>query len=171
MDPPKNPAKLPSIYAPNTHIDLRWELLDVNENSMVLSTSKWLANCMVTYYNNALIFATLNSPPKFVEKALSLQKQFGHQKVKQRTSFGNFDLGYSWHGFFNPLVLRVLLPGLDLKENASIVKFVRNLDTKCETFYKCACTFLQLMQKKSNHSKLYSIHNGLMYNASKTINM
>ena len=68
-----------------------------------------------------LIFATLNSPLEFAEKALSLQKQSRLQRV-------------------NPLDPIVPLSGLVLKENASIVKPVRNVDAKCEV-QMCTSTF------------------------------
>ena len=37
--------------------------------------------------------------------------------------------------------------------------------------FKCAFVFFAIDAKKSNHSKLYSIHNGKIYNASKIVNM
>ena len=44
------------------------------------------------------------------------------------------------YGMFNPLEPRVPLSSLVLKEYASVVKSVRNLDVKCE-IQMCACTF------------------------------
>ena len=40
---------------------------------------------------------------------------------------------------------------------------------KCE-LQMWPCTFLQMMQKNSNLSKLYSVHNGLIYSASRIVN-
>ena len=45
---PKDSINLTLIYAPNTNVDLHWEPLDLNDNSIVESTSIWLAIILLT---------------------------------------------------------------------------------------------------------------------------
>ena len=50
------------------------------------------------------------------------------------------------HGVLNPLAPMVPLSGLVLKENASVVKSVRNLDAKC-VVQGSTCTFCSSCKK------------------------
>ena len=56
--------------------------------------------------------------------------------------------------------------GLVLKENASVLESVRNLDAKCEVQGPLA-----LFAADANDSNLYSVHNGTIYGASRIKNM
>ena len=49
--------------------------------------------------------------------------------------------------------------GLDLKENDSVVKSLRNVDVKYEV-HMCGLALFVNDTKKSNHSKIYNVHNG-----------
>ena len=70
---------------------------------------------------------------------------------------------------FNPLEPMVPLSSLVLKENASFEESMRNLDAKCEV--QGLLALFAANAKKSNNSKLYSVHNGSIYDASRIENM
>ena len=66
----------------------------------------------------------------------------------------------------NPLAPMVPLSGLVLNENAFVVESMRNLDAKCE-IQRSAYIFCSGCKKNSNNSKLYNVHNGSIYGASR----